>query len=51
VWVTTNQQRLNLLGEVCASMPAEAWKLFLVSTPDRVLSVLTVEMPVSGGVL
>jgi hypothetical protein len=51
VWVTTNEQRVNLLGEVCASMPAETWKLFLVSTPARVLTVLTGNLPVAGGVL
>lgn len=51
VWVTTNEQRVKLLGEVCAAMPAEAWKLFMVSTPERVLSVLTGNLPVAGGVL
>jgi hypothetical protein len=41
VWITTSQRRAGLLREVCAGMPAEAWKLFLVTTPDRALEALT----------
>jgi hypothetical protein len=40
VWVTTTEKRVELLGEVCGSLPAEAWKLFVVTTPDRMLDVL-----------
>ncbi len=41
LWITTTEQRVRLLTEICASMPAEAWKLFVVSTPERALAVLT----------
>lgn len=41
VWITTTERRVALLREVCASMPAEAWKLFVVTTPQRALAVLT----------
>jgi hypothetical protein len=41
LWITTNQRRVGLLTEVCASMPAEAWKLFAVTTPERALAMLT----------
>lgn len=40
VWVTTTEKRVELLGEVCGSLPAEAWKLFAITTPDRMLDVL-----------
>lgn len=40
VWVTTTEKRVELLGEVCGSLPAEAWKLFVVTTPDRMVDVL-----------
>ncbi len=40
VWITTNERRVALLTEVCASMPPEAWKLFLITTPDPALAAL-----------
>jgi hypothetical protein len=40
VWVPMTTRRAELLAEVCASLPAEAWKLFAVATPDRLLDVL-----------
>jgi hypothetical protein len=40
VWITTTERRVSLLGEVCASMPPEAWKLFVVTTPERALRVM-----------
>lgn len=40
-WITTNERRVALLTDVCASMPAAAWKLFVVTTPERALAVLT----------
>jgi hypothetical protein len=41
VWITSSEQRAQLLREVCATMPAEAWKLFTVTTTDHALEVLT----------
>jgi hypothetical protein len=41
VWITTSQRRVQLLVEVCGALPAEAWKLFAVTTPERALEVLT----------
>jgi hypothetical protein len=41
LWITTTECRAEVLREVCASMPAEAWKLFTVCTPERLLDVLT----------
>jgi hypothetical protein len=49
VWITTTERRVELLREVCASMPAEAWKLFVVTTPERALEILTDTHPSSGG--
>lgn len=40
VWLVTNQRRVELLVSVCGSLPADAWKLFAVTTPDRLLAVL-----------
>jgi hypothetical protein len=40
VWITTTERRVSLLGEVCASMPPEAWRLFVVTTPERALAVM-----------
>jgi len=48
VWIATSERRAGLLREVCARMPAEAWKLFLVTTPDRALQTLTAP-PVNTG--
>jgi hypothetical protein len=41
VWVPLTMRRAEQLVEVCASLPAEAWKLFTVTTPDRLIDVLT----------
>ena len=41
VWMPLTARRAELLVEICASLPAEAWKLFTVTTPDRLLDVLT----------
>lgn len=49
LWITTTERRAELLSEVCATMPAEAWKLFVVTTPERALEVLTGILPASGG--
>jgi hypothetical protein len=42
VWLTTTERRAELLTAVCASMPAEAWKLFVVTTPPDALRALGV---------
>jgi hypothetical protein len=42
LFVTTTEQRVRLLNEVCASLPPEARKLFSITTPERALAVLTV---------
>jgi hypothetical protein len=36
----TNARRAELLAGVCGSLPADAWKLFAVTTPERLLAVL-----------
>jgi hypothetical protein len=41
VWITTTERRVALLSEVCATMPAEAWQLFVVTTPEQALAVMT----------
>jgi hypothetical protein len=40
VWIATSQRRLEVLTEICAAMPAESWRLFIVSTPECALPVL-----------
>jgi hypothetical protein len=40
-WIATTERRVTLLTEVCASMPADAWPLFVVTTPERALAVMT----------
>jgi protein involved in plasmid replication-relaxation len=40
VWLVTNARRTELLVSVCSSLPADAWKLFAVTTPERLLAVL-----------
>lgn len=40
IWVTVSERRAQLLTEICASMPAEAWKLFIVTAPDQLVEVL-----------
>jgi hypothetical protein len=49
VWITTTTRRVELLREVCATMPAEAWKLFVVTTPEHALDTLTGRLPNIGG--
>lgn len=41
VWVATTVGRAELLVEVCAGLPPETWKLFAVTTPERLLDLLT----------
>jgi hypothetical protein len=41
IWIATTERRAALLREICTSMPAEAWKLFIVTTPERALAALT----------
>jgi hypothetical protein len=41
VFVATSERRTALLVEVCASMPAEDWKLFTVTTSPQMLGALT----------
>jgi hypothetical protein len=39
VWITTSQARVRLLVEVCSSLPAEYWQLFVVGTPERLVAL------------
>ncbi len=34
VWITTTERRVSLIVDVCASLPATAWRLFAVTTPE-----------------
>jgi hypothetical protein len=43
VWITTNQARVRLLVEVCASLAPEHWQLFSVSTADKATGLLSGE--------
>lgn len=49
IWIATTERRAELLREVCSSMPAEAWKLFVVTTPERALDVLAGPASGTGG--
>ncbi len=40
IWVATTERRAEVLREVCASMPPETWKLFAVTTPERLIDLL-----------
>jgi hypothetical protein len=40
-WITESERRVELLTEVCASMPPASWKLFVITTPERALDTLT----------
>lgn len=40
-WITTNQARVSLLVDVCASLPSEYWPLFCVGTPERAVASLS----------
>jgi hypothetical protein len=35
IWITTTERRVSLIVDVCASLPALAWPLFVVATPER----------------
>lgn len=35
VWITTTEQRVSMIVDVCACLPAAAWPLFAVTTPER----------------
>lgn len=35
VWITTSEQRVSLIVDVCASLPAAVWSLFAVTTTER----------------
>jgi hypothetical protein len=35
VWITTTEQRVSLIVDVCVHLPAESWPLFAVTTPER----------------
>jgi hypothetical protein len=39
-WIAMTAKRRELLAEVCGSLPPEAWKLFVVTTPERALDAL-----------
>ncbi len=41
VWITTNQARVRLLVEVCASLPAEHWQLFSVGTSKQLVELVS----------
>ena len=43
VWITENERRVELLTEICAAMPPDSWKLFVVTTPERALDVLAAD--------
>jgi hypothetical protein len=45
VWVTLSARRAELLREVCASLPAEAWQLFTVTTPEHLPGLLAGSLP------
>jgi hypothetical protein len=40
VWITTSQVRAGLLVEVCSSLPAEYWRLFVVGTAERAVELM-----------
>ena len=44
IWITTTHQRAGLLAEVCGSLPADAWHLFAVTTPERLIDLLVGEV-------
>lgn len=35
IWIATTERRVSLIVDVCASLPALAWPLFVVATPER----------------
>jgi hypothetical protein len=39
VWLVTNQARVRLLVDVCASLPPECWQLFSVGTASQVVAL------------
>jgi hypothetical protein len=38
-WITTTEQRVSLITDVCGKLPAAAWPLFAVTTPERAESL------------
>ncbi len=51
VWLTTNQARVRLLVEVCASLAPEHWQLFSVGTADKAIGLLSGEAAKDSAVL
>lgn len=41
LWIATNAKRLRLLVDVCASLPADAWQLFAVTSAERAVELIT----------
>lgn len=41
VWTCTSERRAALLREVCSELPAEAWRLFAVTTPPQMVELLS----------
>lgn len=35
IWITTTERRAAVIVDVCAGLPAPAWPLFVVATPER----------------
>lgn len=35
IWITTTERRVSRIVDVCAGLPALAWPLFVVATPER----------------
>lgn len=48
-WIATTTRRAQLITEVCGSLPAEAWQLFAVTTPEHALALLTGTLAQTGG--
>jgi hypothetical protein len=41
VWITTARTRVQLLVDVCSSLPPAAWQVFAVGTHDRAVELLS----------
>lgn len=48
VWITTTERRVVLLTEVCGSLPAEAWQLFVIGRPEQALDLLSGQGNIGG---
>lgn len=48
-WIATTARRAQVITDICGSLPAEAWQLFAVTTPDQALAVLTGTLAQAGG--